>query len=124
MTLTVDMPQIGDIQTPEAKHTNTNPTTRSHPPLILPTPRNLIDLHQMGNATTTANTRHISSTFNTLLNDDTAINDHPYFAAAEVMTIIHEYHDIATDIWPMQSPRQDTTKTTQIRSPITTAGLR
>ncbi len=40
------------------------------------------------------------------------------------MTIIHEYHDIATQIWPMQTQRQDTTTTTQPIPPISRVGLR
>jgi hypothetical protein len=40
------------------------------------------------------------------------------------MTIIHEYHDIATKIWPMQTQRPDTTTITQPKPPISRAGLR
>jgi hypothetical protein len=40
------------------------------------------------------------------------------------MTILHEYHDITTTIWPMQSPRHDTTPPTQLKPPISRAGQR
>jgi hypothetical protein len=40
------------------------------------------------------------------------------------MTIIHEYRDIATHIWPMQTQRPETPTITQPRPPISRAGLR
>ncbi len=40
------------------------------------------------------------------------------------MTIIHEYHDIATQIWPMQTQRPDTITITQPKPPISRVGLR
>ena len=40
------------------------------------------------------------------------------------MTIIHEYHDIATQIWPMQTQRPDTPTITQPRPPISKVNLR
>jgi hypothetical protein len=41
----LELYQIGDIQTPNAKRTDTSPTTRSHPPFILPIPQNLIETY-------------------------------------------------------------------------------
>jgi len=40
------------------------------------------------------------------------------------MTIIYEFHDIATHIWPIQRPKQDTNNTTQLKPPISKSGLR
>jgi hypothetical protein len=40
------------------------------------------------------------------------------------MTIIHEYHDIAAHIWPIQTPKQDTNTTTQLKPPISKSDLR
>ena len=40
------------------------------------------------------------------------------------MTIIHEYHDIATHIWSMQTQRPDTPNITQPKTPIFRVGLR
>ena len=121
--LILDLPQIGDIQQRDAKHTHSNPTTRSHPPFILPIPTHLVELYQMGNTFTKANTQRTTQTSTALLHDNTATTDQIDYATAQVMTIIHEYHDIATIIWPMQSPRHDTTPPTQLKPPISRAGL-
>jgi hypothetical protein len=65
---------------------------------MLPIPRKLIDLCQLDNPATTANTRHVSQTINTLIIDNTTTTDQIDFAAAQVMTIIHdESHDITTN---------------------------
>jgi hypothetical protein len=40
------------------------------------------------------------------------------------MTLLHNYHDIATKIWPMHPTRQDTTTPIQLKPPISRAGLR
>jgi hypothetical protein len=54
----------------------------------------------------------------------TATTDQIDYAAAQVMTIIHEYYDIATQIWPMQTQRPDTTTVTQPKPSKSIAGLR
>jgi hypothetical protein len=73
--LILDLPQIGSITPPDLKHKKTNPTTRSHPPFLLPIPRNLIDLYQSGNPSTSTNTQHISQTLNNLLMTHTVTAD-------------------------------------------------
>jgi len=96
--LAIYLPQIVLIQTPGAKHTLKNPTTRSHPSFKLPIPRNLIDLNQLGNPATTTNTKHTLQTLTNLFTYDKNTTYKIGFAAAQVMTIIHEHHDIATSI--------------------------
>jgi hypothetical protein len=54
----------------------------------------------------------------------TATTDQIDYAAAQVITIIHEYHDIATHIWPMQTQKPDTPTITHPKPPISRAGLR
>jgi hypothetical protein len=114
--LILDLPQIGSINTHDPKLKQKNPTTRSHPPLSLPIPRNLIELYQLGNPTTSTSTQHTSQTINNLLMAHRATTDQIDYAAAQVVIIIHECHDIATHIWPMQTQRSDTPTITQ---PIT-----
>jgi hypothetical protein len=105
--LTIDIPRIGHIQTTDAKHTRKNTNTRSHPPFILPFPRNLIGLYKLGISATTANTRYTSQTLKNLLTCNSTTTDQIDFAAAQVMIIIHEYHDIfAANMWPKQTSRQ------------------
>jgi hypothetical protein len=96
--LILDLPHIGIINTPDPKQKQKNATTRSHPPFQLPISRNLIDLYQLGNTSTSSNTQHTSQTLNTLLMAHKATTDQIDYAAAQVMTIIHKYHDIATHI--------------------------
>ena len=54
--LILDLPQIGYTQQRDARHTHPNPTTRSHSPFILPIQTHMVDLYQLGNASTKANT--------------------------------------------------------------------
>jgi hypothetical protein len=122
--LILDLSQIGINTTPDPSHKQKNQTTRSHPPFQLPIPRNLIDLYQLGNPATSNNTQHTSQTLNNLLMTQSPTTDQIDYAAVQVMTIIHEYHNIATHIWPMQTPRPDTTTITQPKPPISRAGMR
>ena len=96
--LILDLPQISDIQQQDAKHTHSNLTTRSHPSFILPIPASLVELYQLGNTPTKANTQHITQTTTALLHDNNATTDQIDYAVVQVMAIIHEYHDIATTI--------------------------
>ena len=122
--LILDLSQIGDTQQRDAKHTHSNPTTGSHPPFILPIPTHLVELYKLGSTSTKANTQRTTQTTTALLHDNNATTDQIDYAAAQIMTIIYGYHDIATTIWPMQQPRHDTTPPTQPKPPISRAGLR
>ena len=83
----------------------------------------MIDLYILGNYTTTEITPHTAHDVTTLLTSDTTTADQIDVAAAEVMTLIHNYHDIATKIWPMQATRQDTPSPVNLKPPIPRAGL-
>ena len=87
--LILDLPQIGNIKNPDSKQNQKYRTTRSHPPFLLPIPRNLIDLCQLGNTTTSTNTQHTSQTLNKLLRAHITTTDQIDYAAAQVMTIIY-----------------------------------
>jgi hypothetical protein len=104
--LKIELSQIGDIQSHKAKSNYPSPTTRSHPPFILPIPQKLIDLYRLENDTTTETTQHAVQ--NATLISETTTTDQIDVAAAEVMTLIHNYHDIATQIWSIQATRKDT----------------
>jgi hypothetical protein len=95
---------------------NHDPTTRRHPLFLLPILKNLVYmLYQLGNDSTNTNTRYTTQTLSTLLDDDKANTVQLDPGSAH---IIHEYHDIATNIWPMQPARQDTSMPTQLIPPI------
>jgi hypothetical protein len=105
--LALGLPQIGDIQPHKAERNLPKPTTRSHPPFILPIPQNLIDQYRLGNDTTSELTHQATHTTTALLASDTTTTNQidTYTAATNVMTFLHTYHDIATKIWPMQETR-------------------
>jgi len=84
------------------KRTDTNPTTRSQPPFIYPTPKNLIKLYQFGTTITNTNIKHTTQTLTNLLIKGNAGKDRINYGAAQVMSIIHEYNDIAVTIMSMQ----------------------
>ena len=50
--LTASIPQTGENPTQTPHTTTPIPTTRTHPPFLLPIPKPLIDLYQLGNAGT------------------------------------------------------------------------
>jgi hypothetical protein len=122
--LALELPQIGDIQPHKAERNLPNPTTRSHPPFILPIPQNLIDQYRLDNDTASELTHQATQTTTALLASDTTTPDQIDTAAANVMTLLHTYHDIATKIWPMQETRQETTTPVTLKPPIARAGLR
>ncbi len=124
MAISLELPQIGDIQHRKTQNTHTNPTTRSHPPFALPIPQNLIELYRLGNDNTNAATNHTLHTTKQLLLRETTTTYQIDYAAAQVMTVIHEYHDIATKIWPMQPPRQETPVPAKLKPPMSHAELR
>jgi hypothetical protein len=124
MALALDLPQIGDIQSHKSERKLQNPTTRSHPPFLLPIPQNLIDQYRLGNEATSDLIQHATHTTKTLLISSTTTKDQIDKAASNVMTLLHTYHDIATKIWPMQETRQESTPNTTLRPPISRAGIR
>jgi hypothetical protein len=83
----------------------------------------LIELYQLDNATTTTKTTHASHKLNETLKELATVKAKIDYAAAQVMPIIHEYHDTSTNVWPMQPPRQDTSMPTHLKPPISRAGL-
>jgi len=107
--LILELPQIGDIHIHKSKHNLPNPTTRSHPPFILPIPQNLIDQYRLGTDATANLTQHDTQYTKALLESNKTTTDQIDTAAANVMTLLHTYHDIATKIWPTQEIRQEPT---------------
>ncbi len=116
--------QIRDMQHHKSKRTHINPTTRRHPPFIIPIPQNLIDLYRLGTASVKANTQHITQTTAALLTYGSTTTDQIDCAAAQVITIIFEYHDIANKTRPLHPPRLNTMTPVQLKSLISRAGLR
>jgi hypothetical protein len=108
-SLILELPTIGNIEFSDAKRIDTTPTTTSHPPFILHIPQDIVEIFQLGNATTATNTRHTKRTLDALREEPTMDKSKIDYATAQVVTIIHDFHDIATTIWPMQPPRQDIT---------------
>jgi hypothetical protein len=99
--LTATIPHIGEHPTQPTTINKQIPTTRSHPPVLLPIPKPLIDLYQLGNADTTTN--HISaSNYLTKLTHSTHMKTTKIDKVADhIINMINAYHELAQQIWPM-----------------------
>ena len=82
--LILGLSKIGDIQLHNAKRAHTNPSTRSHPPFIIPIPQYLVDLYRLGKDSIKTKTTSTSHTITTLLHDDNATANQIGFATAHV----------------------------------------
>ena len=108
--LLVEIPQIGDLA-PYPSTADTYPTTRDHPPFILPTPKPLIDLYQLGNDTTRTAQEETLLTIQQLTAAEHITTDQIDIAAKMVVATIDSYHRLAQTIWPMAQPPQHNTST-------------
>ena len=98
--LTLELPQIGDIQPHKAKLNCPSPTTRSIPQFILPVPQNLIDLYRLGNNTTSDSAHLATQTTTALLASGTTTIDQVDSAANQRYDTpphlsCHSYQDMA-----------------------------
>jgi hypothetical protein len=114
--LLAEIPQIGDLA-PVPPSMETYPTTRDHPPFILPIPKPLIDLYQLGNETTRTAQNDTLFTIQQLTTSERVKTDQIDIAAKMVVETIDAYHQLAQTIWPMARPTSRDT-TTNLHSPI------
>jgi hypothetical protein len=99
--LTTLIPQIGDNPTQTLPTTTPLPTTRSHPPFLLPIPKPFIDLYQLGDANTTK-AQLDASTYIAKLTDSPTITTTTIDKAADhIITMLNAYHELAQKTWPM-----------------------
>jgi hypothetical protein len=102
---------------------DTYPTTRDHPPFILPIPKPLIDLYHLGNETTRTAQEETLLTIQQLTTSEKVTTDQIDIAAKIVVETINSYHRLAQKIWPMaQPPPRDTN--TKLHHPITKSDTR
>jgi len=88
---------------------DTYPTTRDLPPFILPIPKPLIDLYQLGNNTTRTAQEETLLTIQQLTDSEQVTTDQIDIAANMVVETINSFHRLAQTIWPMaQPPPRDT----------------
>ena len=113
--LLAEIPQIGDLA-PAPLTMDTYPTTRDYPSFILPIPKPLIDLYQLGNETTRTAHKETLLTIQQLTASKRVTTDQIDIAAKIVVETIDTYHLIAQQIW-IQPPSQATT--TKLHPPIT-----
>jgi hypothetical protein len=99
------------------------PTTRDHPPFILPIPKPLIDLYQLGSANTQTTIETASKNIQDLFTVNAVTPTHIDTAAKYVINMIGTYHTQAQTIWPM-TEKAPSTKPKKLRSPITKADAR
>jgi hypothetical protein len=97
---------------------DTYPTTRDHPPFIIPIPKPLIDLYQLGNETARTAQEETLLTIQQLTASEQVTTDQIDIAANMAVETIDSYHRLAQTIWPMaQPPPRDTN--TKLHPPIT-----
>ena len=86
---------MGDLGTPPNQTQTKIPTTRNHPPFILPIPKPLIELYQLGNDTTNAALTEAKHYLDTL-SESTHITLVDIDEAARlVINTIQNYHTLA-----------------------------
>jgi hypothetical protein len=107
----VEIAQVGDpiVHTPKV---DTHPTTWDHPPFILPIPKPLIDLYQIGNDAIRIAQQDALHTVQQLLHSNQVTTEQIDLAATMVVEAIDGYHELAQTIWPMAHPptSDETTK--------------
>jgi hypothetical protein len=115
--LLAKIPQIGDPKL------DTYPTTRDQPPFILPIPKPLIDLYQLGDKTTRTAQEETLLSIQQLTDSDQVTTDQIDIAAKMVVETIDSYHHLAQTIWLMaQPPPRDTN--IRLHPPITKSDTR
>ncbi len=82
--LLAEIPLIGDL-TPDPHMADTYPTTRDHPPFIIPIPKPLIDLYQLGNATTRTTQEETLLTIQQLTDSEQVTTDQIDIAAKMIV---------------------------------------
>jgi hypothetical protein len=102
--LTINIPQIGDTPSHQTASTPHIPTTCNHPPFLLPIPKPLDDLYQLGNATTQEAHRFASEYIAEITTSATTTPAHIDKAAKKVVTMLNAYHELAQTLWPMAQP--------------------
>ncbi len=93
------------------------------PPFILPKPKPLIDLYQLGNETTRTAQEKTLLTFQQLTDSEQTTTDQIDIAAKMVVETIDSYHRLAQTIWPMAQPSPRDTNT-KLHPPITKSDAR
>ena len=94
--LLATIPQIGDLS-PHITSTPTFPTTRDHPPFILPIPTTT----RRSISTTRKSQQEAIMTLQQLHNSNQVTTDHIDKVAHLVVDAINDYHLLAQKIWPM-----------------------
>jgi hypothetical protein len=125
--LAATIPLIGDNPTHHSPTTTQIPTTITHPPFILPIPKPLIELYQLGDTSTNKAQLAATTYLAQLTNTPTITTNKIDKAADHIITMLNTYHELAQKTWPMaqaishpeqekihpppQSLRQQTAKT-------------
>jgi len=96
---------------------DTYPTTRDHPPFILPIPKPLIDLYKLSNDNTRTSQQEALLSIRNLLGSNQVTTNQIDKASKLVVKAIDEYHLLAQTIWPMDKPPISDTNT-KLHPPI------
>jgi hypothetical protein len=115
--LTEYMPQIGELGPHTLPHTANIPTTRNHPPFLLPISKPLIDLYQLGNEDTKHAQTEAATNLRKLLDVKDITTSHIDKVAQLVIDAIDKFHLLAQNIWPM-AQQPNGVESTKLRQPI------
>jgi hypothetical protein len=121
--LTFHIPKIGDDASPPPNLSPPIPTTRDHPPFILPIPKHLIDLYQLGNANTQTTLEKASNYIHDLITSNDITPTHIDKTTKYVINMIDIYRTHAHTIWPM-TEQTPSTEPKKLRPSITKADTR
>ena len=106
--LTVHIPQIGDMPFHNTAPTPPIPTTRNHPPFLLPITKPLIDLYKPGKRNYASGPPQCLPIHKKITTSNKATPALIDKAANRVVNILYAYHELAQTIWPMAQPYTQT----------------
>jgi hypothetical protein len=113
----INKPNIGDTPSHQTASTPSIPTTRNHLSFLLPISKPLIDLYQLGNATTQEARRSASNYITEITTSIKTPPTHIDKAAKRVITMLNAYHELAQTIWPMAQPYTQT-ESSKMQTPL------
>jgi len=117
------IPQIGKVPLPTTTNHTIIPSTRDHPPFILPISKPLIDLYQLGDATTRPALDEATGLLSSLnASQETTTKDIDK-ATNFVIATLQPYHNLAQTIWPI-AQTQEHTQPHKFYTPINTSDNR
>ena len=106
--LLTTIPQIGIIPPPTTTTHTTIPISGDHPPFVIAIPKTLIELYQLGNATTRQAQDEATGLLSILNASPTASTQNIDKSAKLAIATLQHFHNLAQSIWPMAQTHEHT----------------